>query len=550
MAIWTHNDTQEYMKRYSEYENIIIPNDIITIDQNAFSGCDKLDYIFIPESVTCISSHAFSNCKSLKYIVMSQKLTSIGEYCFEYCNQIESIDLPDTIEYIGDGAFFHCESLKSINIPKNVNHIRESLFFGCRSLETINLHENIIKIDESAFYACRSIKKIKLPSNLEYVGRNAFMECTLLTEINVPKCVSNITDIVELVDQWSDPSNLEIITFEEGRTKILKCEFKKSSIKTIQLCESLLHIEKEAFSGCTNLNLIVIPKNVCEIGEYAFFNCNKLQNVIFEGEQINKIENNVFDRCVSLEEITIPNSVTHICNDAFVFCKMMSQIIFSNKLEYIGKCAFQNCDIIKVKLPNTLNYIDQSAFAQNDKLTSIDMENTSIETIDKHTFNKCQKLKKVKFPSTLKSIKSYAFASCTSLESIKLPKNLNTIEMYAFSNCILLEKCYAINKQINIDNLAFDNCKKLRYVKFKPNQIIYNSQETKLMDNSCAICYCDFVDGDTIFVTCNNYHIFHKSCINDWYKIKNECPICRKPAELTKIKLKTYEKSKKIIYRT
>lgn len=48
-----------------------------------------------------------------------------------------------------------------------------------------------------------------------------------------------------------------------------------------------------------------------------------------------------------------------------------------------------------------------------------------------------------------------------------------------------------------------------------------------MKDNICAICLQQITGNDVKELSFCSKHIFHKSCLNDWYKIKEECPKCR-----------------------
>ena len=44
-------------------------------------------------------------------------------------------------------------------------------------------------------------------------------------------------------------------------------------------------------------------------------------------------------------------------------------------------------------------------------------------------------------------------------------------------------------------------------------------------NNECIICLDDMKIGDNIkILKCG--HIYHHKCINDWFNVKKECPIC------------------------
>jgi len=51
-------------------------------------------------------------------------------------------------------------------------------------------------------------------------------------------------------------------------------------------------------------------------------------------------------------------------------------------------------------------------------------------------------------------------------------------------------------------------------------------KEQKLGPDECAICQVKFRNGNKVSsLSCG--HIFHESCIQEWGKYKQECPLCR-----------------------
>ena len=78
-------------------------------------------------------------------------------------------------------------------------------------------------------------------------------------------------------------------------------------------------IGSNAFSKCSALLSVKIPKSVTELGNYVFFSSKKLKTVELS-EKIPSINESCFQNCESLETITIPNSVEIIKDNAFSGC--------------------------------------------------------------------------------------------------------------------------------------------------------------------------------------------------------------------------------------
>ena len=123
--------------------------------------------------------------------------------------------------------------------------IPNDAFLNCNELLSIKLPDNIISINVAAFRGCASLKKIHIPANVESIKLQAFYGCISLISIDIPASVKTIQ-----AGAFSNCRKLASVTFEKG-----------SQLKTIgEIIPS--NITKGAFTNCTSLTFIEIPKIV------------------------------------------------------------------------------------------------------------------------------------------------------------------------------------------------------------------------------------------------------------------------------------------------
>ena len=140
-------------------------------------------------------------------------------------------------------------------------------------------------------------------------------------------------------------------------------------------------------------------------------------------------------------------AITEIGSSAFNGCGLLEEVTFPNTLTKIGDLAFDGCKSLKeVTFPDTLQTIGYQAFNSNEKLTSVDLSNTTVTTLGKLTFSKCTALREVILPSNLTELASSVFTDCKHVESIRLksslegvvfelPESLTSIGYQCFKNC-------------------------------------------------------------------------------------------------------------------
>lgn len=259
LAMWRYEVTFEeelttiipaYFKDKSGVTEVIMPNSVTKIENEAFIRCLDLESVNIPTSVMQLDQSVFNvtnlqrvytddlaawcmidfvgpiefgndlpygelyvNNQRATTLRIPESITEIKRYAFPFSN-IEQVELHDGIESIAYFAFEH-SGLKSITIPNSVTAIGDGAFNDCQSLESVVLPNNLSKLSRSMFNNCLQLKSIDIPQSVTVIDDGALYMCESLSEIIVP-------DGVERVEgkafAWC--KNLQTITFGSGVTKI------------------------------------------------------------------------------------------------------------------------------------------------------------------------------------------------------------------------------------------------------------------------------------------------------------------------------------------
>lgn len=123
---------------------------------------------------------------------------------------------------------------------------------------------------------------------------------------------------------------------------------------------------------------VVIVKGVTEIPEHTFYKCYNIKRVIF-ADTVTRIGRWAFSYCKNLFSIRSLRSVIRIGSDAFSYCWNLTNIKLPPTLEYIGQCAFRECNLVSVFIPPTCRYIGPLTFALNRRLTIMSIpQNTEL----------------------------------------------------------------------------------------------------------------------------------------------------------------------------
>ena len=232
--------------------------------------------------------------KNLENVVIPNGVTSIGNDAFKYHFNLKSIILPNSVKSIGDNAFKECESLKSINVPHSITSIGEAAFDGCSNLTDITIPNSVTKIGKFAFCGCCSLTSVTIPHSVTSIGENAFRYCDSLTSITIPNSVKSIDK-----GTFAECYSLTNITIPDSVTSIDGFAFYNCiSLTSITIGKNVRSIRRAAFRNCKILKSIVIPDSVTSIDDYAFDGCESLTNITVDKNNSNYkvVDGHLYDK--------------------------------------------------------------------------------------------------------------------------------------------------------------------------------------------------------------------------------------------------------------
>ena len=334
----------------------VMPNSVISIDDDAFDSCINLKSVTIPNSVTSIDSGAFSNCISLTSIEVSGNNKNYSSTDGVLFNKDKSelitypagktdseYAIPNSVTSIGNYAFACSTNLTSVSIPNSVTSIGYDTFEDCTSLTSVTIPDSVTSIGWDTFENCTSLASITIGNGITSIGLGAFSGCTSLTSVTIPNSVTSIDEHAFYnTAYYNDESN-----WDNGVLYISDClidtNYNFDSTTDYIIKDGTRIIANSAFSKWDNLISVTIPNSVTSIGDSAFYNTayyNDESNwnngvlyisdclidinddfdsttdyIIKDGTRI--IADSVFSNCDNLISVTIPNSVKRLGDNAF-----------------------------------------------------------------------------------------------------------------------------------------------------------------------------------------------------------------------------------------
>ena len=363
----------------NKLQKIKLSKKIQTINPYLLYGCSSLTEIKIPEGVKSIGYAAFSYCNKLTTITLPASLTSLSGAALNGLSRLTEVKVAD-----GNNSF---KFENGILLSKD----GKKMYMALLTLTEINVPNGVVSIVVDSLSGS-SATKIILPDTVSSnLGGAVFNGMNKLTTIELSSTSKNLKlvdgnlysyDGKRFIKYMGSSKNF---TVPEGvETVVSYCITK--SMTTLNLPSTLKVIEGYALINMSGVNLLNIPASVTTMYTYSFSDDTKLR--VAEGNAtyksiddvliLNKAGTKVIMASRNATTYNIPNTVTEIGQNAFYWCNKMTSITIPDSVTVIGAEAFYNCSSLKeITIPQSVTSIGADAFVYCGNLTAINIKGTA-----------------------------------------------------------------------------------------------------------------------------------------------------------------------------
>lgn len=324
------------------------------------------------------------------------------------------------------------------------------------------------------FSGHENLVDVSIPATVTEIGETTFAESPLLEEYTI-----------YAVNGANDPaykSEGGVIFSADGTTLCLYPVAKKDETYTVP--QSVMKIAPSAFRDINRgsayspdyvgvLNKIILPVNLQEIGEYAFYQRNNLKTVEFSGAPLQAwtIGDYAFYEAGLTEFPFNSDKLRAIGDYAFYGARMgyysamfFDKITLAEGLKTIGESAFfqlkQYGKSWEINIPNSVTSIGKNAFGWSNVSKVTFGNNPSITELAEGLFERSS-LVSVKIPASVITIGADAFSACTSITELVIPEGVTSIGNGAFASMTSLEKISLPSTLTQLGDDVFLLCSKL-----------------------------------------------------------------------------------------
>ncbi len=226
-------------------------------------------------------------------VVVDEGILCVGEYAFAEMTELKSVKLPQTLEYLEDNVFIGSYNLEKITVasgnPKYYSDSQGALYeansYGGK-------YDNLL-------YAPGQHKGVfRIGKNVATIGENAFFDCWYVTGFEIEDgndffstdaqgalYNKEMTSLILVGQAYQGkfvvPDSVSGLSWEAALSPFVYCSF----LTEVVLSDKITQLGEGAFAGCWALRSVHIPNSVKKIDEYAFYECESLTDIYYDGTE-------------------------------------------------------------------------------------------------------------------------------------------------------------------------------------------------------------------------------------------------------------------------
>lgn len=292
---------------YGPGGDIVIPNTVTKIGDEAFKGNKKVTSVTIPGSVVDIGNNAFEGCEKLEKVAFTNPDGAnnnllIRLSAFKDCTKLTDVEIPARVKQIVGNIFKGCTSLMEIKVNANNPYYfaQDGVLFGPALVEYSPKYDDnyVLLAYPAGCQGAYSIPSTVHGKTIDQVWTSGFEGAVGLTDITIPASIGRLGTAA----------------------------FESTGLTHVTIPDTVQQVDPAVFQNCTSLVSVKLPNGITEIDQYLFANCISLQHVDMP-DTITKINIYAFHNCTSLTSLALPKGLTSLSVGCFEKCYNLQHVV-------------------------------------------------------------------------------------------------------------------------------------------------------------------------------------------------------------------------------
>lgn len=406
---------------------ISLPDSIRTIGTEAFMNCTMLSSISIPDSTEQIGARAFMGCGALGHIYVNRlHPATLGDGAFDGLPSDFLITVPDSLIDVYREAW-----------PQYASHIGTV----AKTLKVVTLTEagtlaqalGLEAVDYDSFFSSFKLKGVYAHiDSLKIIGPINGLDVAVLRTMagrNVEDCSFNPLGHLKYLNLYN--ANIvydkkEICYNRKGSNDYIQGDnrvdtymfWKCDALRTLILPKTATFVGKGAFSGCNNLETLVIGDNTTTLEKNLIEDCAGVGQIVMLCKEKPKTHEKAFRNNMPVGSFVVPKKLMNAYSGdvGYNTCASAMLVLFEDETVMRSMAAADVYTMLDLMLINSLEGIVEG----NTDITTLreTMLIVDTKTLGDHSFAGMSRLKEAGIPYSCTNITKNAFKGCSSLTSV------------------------------------------------------------------------------------------------------------------------------------